>query len=312
MKVFVAGHKGMVGSAVVRALESEAYHSWVGAERSQLNLLSRQSVFDFVAQEMPDAIVIAAAKVGGIVANRDKPVEFLTENIQIESNLIDAAHRYDIDKVIFLGSSCVYPKNADQPIKEEDLLTGPLEETNESYAIAKITGIKLIDAYRKEYNRIWTSLMPTNLYGPNDNFDPINSHVIPGLLSKFHHAQLSGLGEVELWGSGTPKREFLHVDDFARAVLMLLPMKEAPSILNVGSGEEISIAALAALISKITGFTGKIRWNSAMPDGTPRKLLDSGKMLDLGWSPGISLDSGIRQTYEDFVRSRPYASKIDF
>jgi GDP-L-fucose synthase len=305
MKVYVAGHYGMVGSAVVRAIESEATMTWVGATRGEVDLLSRQSVFDFVSHEKPDAIVIAAAKVGGIVANRDKPVEFLTENIQIESNLIDAAHRYDIGKVIFLGSSCVYPKNASQPIKEEDLLTGALEETNESYAIAKIAGIKLIDAYRKEYGRDWTSLMPTNLYGPKDNFDPITSHVIPGLITKFHGALVSKSDEVELWGTGSPMREFLHVEDLALAIMKLLEINHAPAVLNVGSGEEVSISELASLIARVTGFEGQIRWNKAMPDGTPRKLLDSQKIYELGWKPTIPLEAGIIQTYDEFVKSLP-------
>ena len=303
MKVYVAGHNGMVGSAVVRAIQSKTNMTWVGATRREVNLLSRQSVFDFVSREKPDALVIAAAKVGGIIANRDKPVEFLTENMQIESNLIDAAHRYDIGRVIFLGSSCVYPKNANQPIKEEYLLTGPLEETNEAYAIAKIAGIKLIDAYRREYGRNWVSLMPTNLYGPKDNFDPLTSHVIPSLITKFHHARELDSRELELWGTGTPKREFLYSEDLALAILILLANKDSFSVLNVGSGEEVSISELATLIARITGFKGKILWNTDMPDGTPRKLLDSGKMYELGWKPTITLEEGIKRTYSEFLES---------
>jgi GDP-L-fucose synthase len=298
MKIYVAGHRGLVGSAIVRAVEAEGKHSWIGRTRSELDLLDRKAVFDFVALEKPDAIIIAAAKVGGIHANNTFPVQFLSENMQIETNLMDAAHAAGIDKLLFLGSSCVYPKLAQQPIKEEYLLTGELEKTNEAYALAKISGLKLVQAYRNQYDHKWISAMPTNMYGPGDNFDLENSHVLPALIRKFDDAKNSGAPKVTLWGSGSPRREFLHADDLGRACLYLLENYDDDLAINVGVGEDVSIKELAELIQKITGFEGEIEWDSSKPDGTPRKLLDVSRISALGWKAQISLEDGIRSTYE--------------
>jgi GDP-L-fucose synthase len=298
MRIYVAGHRGLVGSAIVRAVEVEGRHSWFGRTRSELDLLDRKAVFDFVASEVPDSIIIAAAKVGGIHANNTYPVQFLSENMQIETNLMDAAHAAGIDKLLFLGSSCVYPKLAQQPIKEEYLLTGELEKTNEAYALAKISGLKLVQAYRNQYGYHWISAMPTNMYGPGDNFDLENSHVLPALIRKFDDAKNSGASTVTLWGSGSPRREFLHADDLGRACLYLLENYDDDVAINVGVGEDISIKELAELIKKITGFEGTIQWDSSKPDGTPRKLLDVSRITALGWKAQISLEDGIRSTYE--------------
>ena len=298
MKIYVAGHRGLVGSAIVRAIESQGEHTWIGQSRSELDLLDRKAVFEYVAQEKPDAVVIAAAKVGGIHANDTYPVQFLTENLQIETNLTDAAHAAGIPRLLFLGSSCVYPKLAQQPIKEEYLLTGELEKTNEAYALAKISGLKLVQAYRNQYGHHWISAMPTNMYGPGDNFDPDNSHVLPALIRKFQDAKTRGDSTVSLWGSGTPLREFLHADDLASACLFLLENYDDEIAINVGTGTDISIKELAELIKGIVGFEGKIDWDSSKPDGTPRKLLDVSRMTALGWKPKISLEDGIRATYE--------------
>ena len=298
MRIYIAGHRGLVGSAIVRAVEAEGKDTWIGKTRSELNLLDRKAVFEFVASEKPDAIIIAAAKVGGIHANNTYPVQFLSENMQIESNLMDAAHAAGIDKLLFLGSSCVYPKLAQQPIKEEYLLTGELEKTNEAYALAKISGLKLVQAYRNQYGLKWISAMPTNMYGPRDNFDLENSHVLPALLRKFDDAKNSGAASVTLWGSGAPRREFLHADDLGRACLYLLEHYNDDVAINVGVGEDISIKELAELIQRITGFEGKIEWDSSKPDGTPRKLLDVSRITNLGWKAQISLEDGIRSTYE--------------
>jgi len=298
VKIYVAGHRGLVGSAIVRAIESQGEHTWIGQSRSELDLLDRKAVFEYVAQEKPDAVVIAAAKVGGIHANDTYPVQFLTENLQIETNLTDAAHAAGIPRLLFLGSSCVYPKLAQQPIKEEYLLTGELEKTNEAYALAKISGLKLVQAYRNQYGHHWISAMPTNMYGPGDNFDPDNSHVLPALIRKFQDAKTRGDSTVSLWGSGTPLREFLHADDLASACLFLLENYDDEIAINVGTGTDISIKELAELIKGIVGFEGKIDWDSSKPDGTPRKLLDVSRMTALGWKPKISLEDGIRATYE--------------
>jgi GDP-L-fucose synthase len=254
-------------------------------------------------QHKPDGVIIAAAKVGGMYANIDFPVEFLSENIQIQTNLMDAAHKFDVENLVFLGSSCIYPKFAPQPIDEESLLTGPLEETNASYSIAKIAGVKLVQAYRKEYGRTWTSAMPTNLYGPEDNFDPRTSHVLPALLRKFHEAKLSGAESVTLWGSGTPRREFLHVDDLAKAVLFLLLGYNDAAAINVGTGVDLEVRELAILIAQITGYQGEVQWDTSKPDGTPRKLLNVSRINDLGWNSEISLDQGLQMTYEWFVEN---------
>ena len=301
MKIYVAGHKGLVGSAIVRTIESEGKHTWIGKTRAELDLLDRKLVFDFLASEKSDAVVIAAAKVGGIHANNTFPVEFLSQNLQIEANLIDGAHAAGIEKLIFLGSSCVYPKLAEQPIKEEYLLTGALESTNEAYALAKISGLKLVQAYRKQYGHKWISAMPTNMYGPWDNFDLENSHVLPALIRKFHDAKTKGDASVTLWGSGSPRREFLHSDDLGRACLFLIENYDDDLAINVGVGEDISIKELAELIKEIVGFEGVIEWDSSKPDGTPRKLLDVSRINSLGWRPTIGLQEGIRATYQWFT-----------
>ena len=302
-RIYVAGHRGLVGSAIVRQLEAAGNDNWIGATRDELNLCEREAVFDFMGQQRPTAVIIAAAKVGGIVANNNFPVEFLSENVQVQTNLMDAAHKFDVEHLVFLGSSCIYPKFAPQPISEDSLLTGPLEETNEAYAIAKIAGVKLVQAYRKEFGRKWTSAMPTNLYGPGDNFDPQTSHVLPALLRKFHEAKLSGLDSVTLWGSGTPRREFLHVDDLAKAVLFLLQGYDEATAINVGTGVDIEISELANLIAEVTNFQGSINWDTSKPDGTPRKLLDVSRINQLGWNSEILLTDGIKSTYEWFVQN---------
>ena len=298
MKIYVAGHRGLVGSAIVRAIESEGKDSWVGASRQELDLFDRRRVFDFVRAEKPDAVVIAAARVGGIAANNNFPVEFLAENLQIEMSLLEACHAADIEKVLFLGSSCIYPRLAPQPIKEEYLLTGELEPTNEAYAISKIAGIKLVQGYRKQYGRHWISAMPTNLYGPGDNFDLESSHVLPAMIRRFHEAKESGAIDVAMWGTGSPRREFLHVDDLAKACLFMIENYDGDVPLNVGCGDDITIKELAETIARIVGFNGKISWDPSKPDGTPRKLLDISRLKTLGWSPEISLDHGVKSTYK--------------
>jgi len=303
MKIYVAGHKGLVGSAIVRAIESEGKHTWVGKTRAELDLLDRKAVFEYLSKQKPDAVVIAAAKVGGIQANNTYPVEFLSQNLQIETNLMDGAHEAGIEKLLFLGSSCVYPKMAEQPIKEEYLLTGELEKTNEAYALAKISGLKLVQAYRKQYGHRWISAMPTNMYGPGDNFDLENSHVLPALIRKFHDAKTSGADSVTLWGTGTPKREFLHSDDLGRACAFLLENYDDDVAINIGVGEDISIKELAAQIKKVVGFQGSIEWDSSKPDGTPRKLLDVSRTKALGWFPSISLQDGLSSTYTWFLKN---------
>jgi GDP-L-fucose synthase len=301
MKIYVAGHRGLVGSAIVRLIEADAKHTWVGRTRQELDLLDREAVFNFLLEENPDALIIAAAKVGGIQANNNFPVEFLSENLQLETNLMDAAHKANIDRLLFLGSSCVYPKFAEQPIKEEYLLTGALEPTNEAYALAKISGLKLIQAYRREYGRRWISAMPTNMYGPGDNFDLENSHVLPALIRKFHDAKLSSASSVTLWGTGAPRREFLHSDDLGRACLFLLENYDDDIAINVGAGEDLEIRELAERIKDTVGFSGNIAWDKSKPDGTPRKFLDSSRIRAMGWRPSISLSVGISQTYAWYV-----------
>jgi GDP-L-fucose synthase len=301
MRIYVAGHRGLVGSAIVRAIESAAEHSWIGKTHAELDLLDRKAVFEYVAAEKPEAMIIAAAKVGGIHANSSYPVQFLSENLQIETNLMDAAHAAGIKKLLFLGSSCVYPKLAGQPIKEEYLLTGELEKTNEAYALAKISGLKLVQAYRKQYGHSWISAMPTNMYGPGDNFDLQNSHVLPALIRKFHDAKTLGEKSVTVWGTGSPRREFLHSDDLASACLFLLENYDDEIPINVGTGVDISIKDLAVLIGKKVGFSGQIEWDTSKPDGTPRKLLDVSRLSKLGWKPQILLDEGLEATYLDFL-----------
>ena len=297
-KIYISGHKGMVGSASWRALESKGYKNLIGYSSKELDLRNQREVYDMLEREKPVAIIDAAAKVGGILANSTQPYEFLLDNMLIQNNLIKAAHELDIKKFIFLGSSCIYPKMALQPIKEEYLLTGPLEETNQWYAIAKISGVKLIEALKYQYNRDYVSLMPTNLYGPGDNYDLETSHVLPAMLRKFHEAKENHNADVVLWGSGTPLREFLHVDDLANAVVFCLENLLKENLYNIGSGNEISIKELALLIKKIVGYNGEIRWDNSKSDGTPRKLLDSCKMNDLGWKAKIDLKKGINEVYK--------------
>jgi len=299
MRIYVAGHRGLVGSAIVRAIERNGTHTWVGKSREELNLLDRSAVFNFVKKEKPDWVIIAAAKVGGIQANSRYPVNFLSENLQIETNLLDACHAADIERVLFLGSSCIYPKECPQPIREEYLLTGPLEPTNEAYALAKISGLKLVSAYRRQYGHSWISAMPTNLYGPGDSYDLENSHVLPAMIRKLHEAKKNGNSSVEMWGTGNPRREFLHADDLAEAALHLLAHYDEDIAINVGTGIDLSIRDLALSISRVVGFEGEITWNANMPDGTPRKLLDVEKLHQSGWRHSIELETGVQAVYAD-------------
>jgi GDP-L-fucose synthase len=301
-KIYIAGHNGMVGSACWRALEAKGYNNLVGFSSKELDLRNQKEVFDLIAYEKPEAIIDAAARVGGILANSKYPYEFLMDNMLIQNNLIKAAHELNIEKFIFLGSSCIYPKLAPQPLKEEYLLTGPLEATNEWYAIAKISGVKLIEALRMQYNRDYVSLMPTNLYGPGDNYDLQISHVLPAMIRKFHEAKQGNHVDVTLWGTGTPKREFLYVDDLANAVVFALENKLEESLYNVGSESEISIKELAEIIQNIIGHKGNIIWDKTKPDGTPRKLMDSSKLRKLGWEPAVEILEGIDKTYYFFKK----------
>ena len=303
-KIYIAGHRGMVGSACWRALEAEGYSNLVGKTSKELDLRGQKAVEDFIRTEKPVAIIDAAAKVGGILANDTYPYEFLMDNMLIQNNLIRSAHENDVPKFIFLGSSCIYPKFAPQPLKEEYLLTDSLEPTNEWYAIAKISGVKLIEALRKEYGRDYVSLMPTNLYGPNDNFDLKSSHVLPAMIRKFHEAKLNSNTPVELWGTGSPMREFLHVDDLGQAVLFALENKLDEYLYNVGTGVDLTIKELAELIQSTVGHKGEIVWDSTKPDGTPRKLMDSSKLNVIGWSSKIELIKGIETTYRWFLSNQ--------
>src|ERR1700676_1924623 len=299
-KIFVAGHRGLVGSALVRRLEADGFANVLKRERAQLDLLREQAVRDFFAAEKPAVVILAAAKVGGIKANNDQPVEFLLDNLRVQNNVIGAAHESGVRKFLFLGSSCIYPKHAPQPIPESALLSGPLEPTNEPYAIAKIAGVKLCQAVAREYGANFISVMPTNLYGPGDNFDLETSHALAALLRKAHAAKMSGGGEMIVWGAGGPRREFLHVDDLAGAILFLLEKYDSPEIINVGCGEDISIRELTELICDVVGFDGNLAWDATKPDGTPRKLLDVTKLHDLGWRATIPLREGIARTYDWF------------
>ena len=300
-KIYIAGHRGMVGSACWRALEAEGYTNLIGKTSKELDLRDQNAVEEFIRIEQPIAIIDAAAKVGGILANDTYPYEFLMENMLIQNNLIRSAHENDVPKFIFLGSSCIYPKYAEQPIKEEYLLTNSLEPTNEWYALAKISGVKLISALKIEYGRDYVALMPTNLFGPNDNFDLKSSHVLPALIRKFHEAKLDNNREVTVWGTGQVFREFLHVDDLARAILLSLNTSFAETTYNVGTGEEISIKELAMLVQNIVDHAGNIVWDLDKPDGTPRKLLEVTKFKKYGWHPTISLEQGIRSVYEWYL-----------
>lgn len=302
MTIVVAGSTGLVGSAVMRALEKKG-HQAIGINRKVVNLLNRQATFDFIHSIKPDLVIDAAAIVGGIGANNTFPVDFLSKNLQIQSNLMDASHDSNVERFVFLGSSCMYPKECPQPIKEEYLLTGPLEQTNSAYAIAKIAGIELIRSYRKQFKRKWISLMPVNLYGPNDNFDLQNSHVLPALINKFVTAKQSGLPVVSVWGTGKARREFMHVDDLSEAILIASEKYDDDMQLNIGMGEDITIWDLAVLISELAKFEGSITWDSSKPDGTPRKILDVTRMKKLNWSPQISLRQGVSSTIEWFIQN---------
>ena len=302
-KIFVAGHRGLVGSALIRILERDGFEHLVTRDRTQLDLMSERAVDQFFVEEKPTVVIFAAARVGGIKANYELPVEFLLENIQMQNNVIRAAHESGVRKLLFLGSSCIYPRQAPQPIPEAALLTGPLEATNEAYAVAKIAGIKLCQAYAREYGANFISAMPTNLYGPNDNFDLLSSHVLPALMHKAHEAKKRGEREMVVWGSGKPRREFLHVDDAAEACVFLLEKYDSPEIINVGCGEDISIRELAELICDVVGFQGELAWDTTKPDGTPRKLLDVSRLHDLGWHHAIGLRKGIARTYEWFLQT---------
>ena len=299
--IYIAGHRGMVGGAIWRELINRGFTNLVGATSQELDLRNRDQVFAFFEKVKPDVVIDAAARVGGILANNTYPAEFLSDNLQIQVNIMDAANSVNVDRLLFLGSSCIYPKYAEQPIKEDSLLTGALEPTNDAYAIAKIAGIMQVQASRRQYGRHWISAMPTNLYGPGDNFHPDNSHVLPALIRRFHEAKLAGESEVVIWGSGTPRREFLYVEDLARACVFLLENYDSPETINVGVGDDISIRELGEIVAKTVGFEGAIEQDLSKPDGTPRKLLDVSRITELGWTPEVGLVEGIQRTYEWFL-----------
>ncbi len=314
-KIFVAGHRGLVGSALVRTLEKEGYTDLVLRTHRELDLLDQHAVADFFEKEKPEYVFLAAAKVGGIMANNTVPADFIYQNLVIETNIIESARKNNVTKLLFLGSSCIYPKFAEQPMKEEYLLTGTIEPTNEPYALSKIAGIKLCQSYNRQYGTNFIAVMPTNLYGQNDNFDLTSSHVLPALIRKFHEAKTTGAKEVVAWGTGSPKREFLHVDDLARACLFVMdnynPTKEenekGPIFMNVGTGEDITIKELTEMIKEIVGFEGAINWDTTKPDGAPRKLLDMTRLHSLGWKHSVELKDGIKKTYEWFLQNPPRA-----
>ncbi len=301
-KIYIAGHRGMVGSAIKRKLEQEGFTNIVARTSKELDLKDQAAVRDFFRQEKPDHVVLAAAKVGGIQANNTYRAQFIYENLMIQANVIHQAYEHGVKRLLFLGSSCIYPKLAPQPLKEESLLTGLLEQTNEPYAIAKIAGIKLVESYRRQYGCDWISAMPTNLYGPNDNYDLQNSHVMPALIRKFHTAKQEGAPHVEVWGTGSPMREFLHVDDLADACFFLLQNYHDELFVNIGTGEDLTIKALAEMIQEIVGFEGELKWDTSKPDGTPRKLMDVGRLHSLGWKHKIGLRDGITQVYEAYKK----------
>jgi len=309
-KIFIAGHRGMVGSAVWQALRQSGYTRLLGRSSRELDLRNQAAVLAFFESEKPAVVIDAAARVGGILANNTYPYQFLMENMQIQNNLADAALHSDVHTFIFLGSSCIYPKLAPQPITEDSLLTGPLEPTNEWYAIAKISGVKTCEAIRRQYGRYFVSLMPTNLYGPNDNFDLQTSHVLPAMLRKFHDAKVNGNTAVTLWGSGTPLREFMHVDDLAAAVVFAIENPLPEHLYNVGTGADLSIGDLALLVQKITGHGGEITWDTSKPDGTPRKLMSVDRLRLAGWTASIPLEAGIRSTYQWFLENRAHIKEV--
>lgn len=298
-KIYVAGHRGMVGSSIVRKLEKEGYQNLIKITSQELDLRDQKAVDGFFVKEQPEYVFLAAARVGGIFANSEYPADFLYDNLMIQNNVIHSSWKYKVKKLLFLGSSCIYPKMAPQPLKEEYLLTGPLEPTNDAYAIAKITGIMMCQKYRKQYGCNFISAMPTNLYGPGDNYDLKKSHVLPAMLRKFHEAKVNGQPSVTLWGSGKPMREFLHSDDLADALYFLMQHYNEAGFVNVGTGKDMSIKDLALMIKKITGFTGEIVWDSSMPDGTPRKLMDVSLLKSLGWEPSIGFEEGVRRVYQE-------------
>lgn len=302
-KIFIAGHRGMVGSALVREAESRGDYEVLVAGRDRVDLCDQTSTFRFLAEEKPDIVIIAAAKVGGIHANSTYPADFIYENLAIAANLVEGSRRADVERVLFLGSSCIYPKMAPQPMPEDCLLTSPLEVSNEAYAIAKIAGLKLCQHYRAQHGLMYHSAMPTNLYGPGDNYHPENSHVIPALIRRFHEAKQAGAESVTIWGTGTPRREFLHVDDLAVACLHLLDLEDPPDWVNVGVGEDVTILELAELVAKTVGFEGVIQTDPTKPDGTPRKLMDISRIRDTGWTPAIALETGLAGAYKDFLAS---------
>ena len=302
-KVYVAGHRGLVGSALVRALERVGAGEIIGWRSSELDLRDRDATFTAIAESKPDVIIDAAARVGGIMANSTYPVDFLKDNMLIQTNVMDAAHNADVERFLFLGSSCIYPRHATQPIRESSLMTGPLEPTNQAYAMAKIAGIFYIEAFRTQYGRRWISAMPTNLYGPNDNFDLESSHVLPAFIRRFHEAKRDGVNKVTVWGTGAPRREFLHVDDLADACLMLIDTYDSPETINIGWGDDLPIKELAETVASVVGFDGEIEWDSSKPDGMPRKLLDTSRINALGWYPTIKLRDGVASTYQWYVEN---------
>jgi len=304
MRLFIAGHKGMVGSALVRRFQKEKGVEMVLRDRRELDLLDQAKVFDFFKKEKPDQVIVAAAKVGGILANDTYPAQFIYENLALTAHCVEGAHRAGVKRLLFLGSSCIYPKLAPQPLREESLLTGPLEPTNEAYAVAKIAGLKLCQYYRKQYGVLYHSAMPTNLYGPGDNYHPKNSHVLPALILKFHEAKESGAPSVTLWGSGSPRREFLHVDDLAEACVFLLNLADPPDWVNVGLGEDVSIKELASWVAEAVGYQGAVEWDSSKPDGTPRKLMEVSRLKAAGWRARIALKEGIRKTYQNYLEEK--------
>ncbi|NQW71567.1 MAG: GDP-L-fucose synthase [Actinobacteria bacterium] len=304
VSVYVAGHRGLVGSALWRALEAAGAGKLIGWSSQELDLRDRTATYDAITDAKPDIIIDAAAKVGGIMANSTFPVEFLRDNTLIQTNVMDAAHAAGVDRLLFLGSSCIYPRHATQPIRESSLMTGPLEPTNQAYAMAKISGIFYIEAHRTQYGRRWISAMPTNLYGPGDNFDLQSSHVLPAFIRRFHEAKVTGAPSVTVWGTGTPRREFLHVDDLARACLVLLQHYDTHETINVGLGDDMPIRELAETVASVVGFEGTIEWDSSKPDGMPRKLLDTSRINELGWQPQITLRDGVASTYEWYLANK--------